>query len=205
MNNNIKDSLGFPKGRKATPVITLKNKYDSIIVKWANNYGIPWELVKAIIYWESSFVEDAVSRCGAKGLMQLMPSIYKPAKINPFNPKDNIRIGCKYLKRLWTIFKKEKGLERWKFALGSYNAGMYYIYASQRLTKSKGAKNYKWYHISTQLDRAKFRGKTADWKQVTEYVDRVTLKMVDYIIEHITGGNPCSSLEEYLEKCLKYP
>jgi len=159
------------------------NKYDSIIRKYADKYEIPFCLAKAVVRWESSFIEFAVSRCGAKGLMQLMPSVYRPAKIDPLDPDSNVQVGCAYLKRLWNIFKAEKGLERWKFALGAYNAGMYYIFAAQKLTKKNYAKDYKWYHISVFLKEAKFRYRRCDWKQVTEYVDRIIERMYNYKLE----------------------
>lgn len=174
------------------------NKYDSIILKWAKNYQIPWELVKAVIFCESSFNEQAISSCGAKGLMQLMPSVYEPEGIDPLDPDSNVRVGCAYLKRMWNIFKAEEGLERWKYALGSYNMGLGYVLSSQKMAEEKGAKTDKWCHISVFLDRAKHRGGTADWKQGAEYVDKVILKMIDYVIEHITSCKPCRSLEEYL-------
>jgi len=162
------------------------DKYDLIIRKWAGNYEIPFHLTKAVVRWESSFVEDAVSRCGAVGLMQLMPAIYRAEGIDPLDPDSNVRIGCAYLKRLWNIFEAEKGLERWKFALSAYNAGMHYIFAAQKLAKVAGAKDYKWYHVSMFLNRARFWERKCDWKQVTEYVDRIVERMYKYEIKHVS-------------------
>lgn len=164
------------------------DKYDIIIRQWAKNYEIPFHLVKAVIRWESSFREDAVSRCGAKGLMQLMPAIYKPEGINPLDPIDNIRVGCAYLKRLWNVFSNEKGWERWKFALASYNAGMKYVINAQKRAKAAGAKDYKWYHISIFMKGAWYHLRKCDWKQATEYVDRIMERMYNYVIDHVSKG-----------------
>ena len=105
-----------------------------------NDYAKFVSLVLSLMRAESDFNPHAESDKGAVGLMQLMPSIYVPAGIDPLDPESNIRVGCAYLKRLWNVFKAEKGLERWKFALGSYNAGMMYIIDAQRLAKEAGAK-----------------------------------------------------------------
>jgi soluble lytic murein transglycosylase-like protein len=164
--------------------VSTTNKYDIIIRKWAGHYGIPFHLVKAVIRWESSFREDAVSRCGAKGLMQLMPSVYRPAEINPLDPMENVMIGCRYLKRLWLVFAKEDGWERWKFALASYNAGMKYVINAQKRARAAGAKDYKWYHISIFMKGAWYNLRKCDWKQTTEYVDRIMERMWGYQIEH---------------------
>lgn len=165
------------------------DKYDVIIRKWASNYEIPFHLAKAVVRWESSFIEYAVSRCGAVGLMQLMPALYKEAGIDPLDPDSNVRVGCAYLRRLWNIFKAEKGIERWKFALGAYNAGMMYIFDAQRKANKAGAKDYKWYHVSMFLNRARFWERKCDWKQATEYVSRIMDRYYDYIIEHISKKN----------------
>lgn len=200
---NLK-SVGFPKGRepekeKEIPKVNPNDRYDLMIRKWSGNYEIPWELVKAVIYQESSFNERAESHCGAKGLMQLMNFVYEPEGIDPFNPEDNIRVGCGHLKKMWNIFGDEKGIERWRYALGSYNGGAGYIIDAQRKTKGTNAKIDKWYHLVLFLRDAKSNGKRCDYLQIAEYVDKVIMKMIDYIIIHISGGNPCSSLEDYLK------
>lgn len=178
------------------------NKYDSIIIKWANNYRILWELVKAIIYQESSFNPKAISPAKCKGLMQLSPLVYEPEGIDPFNPEDNIRVGCSYLKKMYNIFGDEKGLERWRYALASYNCGAGYVIDAQRKTKGTNAKIDKWYHLVLFLRDARVRGKKCDYLQTSEYVDKVIMKMTDYIIEHITSCSPCHSLENYIKNAM---
>jgi len=170
--------------RSMKPEKSSDSQYDSLIKKYAEQYAIPRFLVKAVIWQESRFKPNAKSWCGAKGLMQLMPSVYGPADIDPYNPRNNIRVGCSHLKNMWNIFKAESGLERWKFALGSYNGGPGYVIAAQKLAKQYYAKTYKWCHIVVFLDRAKVKKKRCDWKQITEYVDLVMEKMYDYILLH---------------------
>jgi soluble lytic murein transglycosylase-like protein len=75
-------------------------------------------LVKAVMAAESNFEKSAVSRVGAQGLMQLMPTTAREmGVVSPFVPSDNIRGGVRYLSEM---------LDRYgdvKFALAAYNAG----------------------------------------------------------------------------------
>lgn len=88
-------------------------KYVSVVT------SVEKELIKAVIKAESSFIKNAVSKKGAKGLMQLMPSVIKKYKVkNPFDPSENIMAGSKYLKKLLDIYKGDVNL-----ALAAYNAG----------------------------------------------------------------------------------
>jgi soluble lytic murein transglycosylase-like protein len=76
-------------------------------------------LVRAVIEQESAFRPCAVSVKGAEGLMQLMPETAEELSVeDPFDPKQNIEGGAKYLKQL--IDKYKGSLEQ---ALGAYNAG----------------------------------------------------------------------------------
>ncbi len=76
-------------------------KYDAIIKKAQKKYGVEFSLIKAVIKIESSFNPKAVSKKGAKGLMQIMPMNYKTLSVkDPFDPSDNIMGGTLYLQRL---------------------------------------------------------------------------------------------------------
>ena len=95
------------------------NKYDDLITTAAKKYEISFSLLKALIKIESDFNPWAVSKVGAKGLMQIMPENLKALNINdPFDPRENIMGGTRYLKQLLKRFKGEIPL-----ALAAYNAG----------------------------------------------------------------------------------
>ncbi len=99
--------------------LTRTSMYDSMIVKAAEHYHIPFALLKAVIHVESGFNSRAVSPRGAKGLMQLMPVNIAFYKIrNPFDPAENIRGGAAYLHSLLAQFEGDITL-----ALAAYNAG----------------------------------------------------------------------------------
>ena len=94
-------------------------KYDDIIKKAQKRYGVEFSLIKAVIQVESGFNPKAVSKRGAKGLMQIMPDNYKNLFVkDPFNPSQNIMGGTLYLQRLLKRYKYKLPL-----ALAAYNAG----------------------------------------------------------------------------------
>ncbi|MBW2215902.1 MAG: lytic transglycosylase domain-containing protein [Deltaproteobacteria bacterium] len=85
----------------------------------ANLFQVDRFLIKAIIRAESDFDCRAVSSKGAKGLMQLMPGTADAMEVkNPFDPKENILGGTRYVSLLLKRFSNNKTL-----ALAAYNAG----------------------------------------------------------------------------------
>ncbi len=93
--------------------------YRHIIFTKSKKYEIEPSLVYAVIRVESNWDTKALSRSGAKGLMQLMPSTAKELNVkNPFDPEENLEGGIRYLKYLLDKFDGEITL-----ALAAYNAG----------------------------------------------------------------------------------
>jgi len=93
--------------------------YDGIIQKAAERYEVDPALVKAIIMAESSYNPRAVSRKGAQGLMQLMPSTARALGVKDiFNPEHNIDAGVRYFRKLLDQFHGDV-----KLAIAAYNAG----------------------------------------------------------------------------------
>ncbi len=76
-----------------------EQQYEDLIQKYAKEYGVDPNFVRAIMKKESSFNANAVSKAGAQGLMQLMPGTASQMGVtDPFNPEDNIRGGVKYIR-----------------------------------------------------------------------------------------------------------
>ncbi len=94
-------------------------KYDLYISEAAEKYGVSFALVKAIIKVESDFDHRAVSRCGAKGLMQIMPMNFRDLGISdPFDARQNILGGTRYFSQLLERYDDQISL-----TLAAYNAG----------------------------------------------------------------------------------
>lgn len=94
-------------------------EYEGIIGQACREFNVDPLLVKAIIRAESGFDHRAVSKKGAKGLMQLMPETAQAMNVeDPFSPEENIFGGTRYLSLLLERYNHDKEL-----ALAAYNAG----------------------------------------------------------------------------------
>jgi soluble lytic murein transglycosylase-like protein len=100
-------------GRKA------EHLYHMFIIQTASHHQIDPALIKAIIMAESGYNTRAVSKKGAKGLMQLMPGTAQALGVEDiFNPHQNITGGVQYFKQMVNRFNGDV-----KLALAAYNAG----------------------------------------------------------------------------------
>lgn len=101
------------------PVSNTKQAILGYIDEVSEKYNVDSKLVQALIKQESGFNPNAVSKAGAKGLMQLMPKTALSLGVkDAFNPKENIEGGVKYLKQMLDKYHGNKIL-----ALAAYNAG----------------------------------------------------------------------------------
>ena len=104
----------------------LPLKYERLVEEYAAEYDLEEPLVYAVMKNESNFDPKAVSRAGAVGLMQIMPSTYEylvtltgeeydPSQLK--NPETSIRYGCLQLSRMKNRFGDGPEM------LAAYNAG----------------------------------------------------------------------------------
>jgi len=107
-------------GQRYDPQLLARaTRYDSIIETAAVSAAVEPNLLRAVIVVESGFNSRAVSKRGAIGLMQLMPATATRFGVsNPFDPKQNVHAGARYLKFLIDRFGHDIRL-----ALAAYNAG----------------------------------------------------------------------------------
>ncbi len=137
-------TAGNHSGRRALPGLQLAGLFAHALQKvfpgaerrvsswqkWAGPYrrdvgqaaqatGVPPSLIAAVLRTESHAHNAAVSSAGAIGPMQLMPATARnQLHINPWNPRENILGGARYLKMLLLLFHQQLTL-----ALEAYNAG----------------------------------------------------------------------------------
>ncbi|WP_324824559.1 lytic transglycosylase domain-containing protein [Sinanaerobacter sp. ZZT-01] len=92
---------------------------DSIFERAAEEYQVPLNLLKAVAKAESNFNTQAISRCGAQGVMQLMPETAAALGVkDAFDPEQNIFGGANYLAQKLKQYSGDINL-----TLASYNAG----------------------------------------------------------------------------------
>ncbi|MBI4239262.1 MAG: lytic transglycosylase domain-containing protein [Deltaproteobacteria bacterium] len=85
----------------------------------SERFRVPKRLLAAVIQAESAFNPSAISRAGAKGLMQLMDPTARALGVrNSFNIRENILGGAKYLRQLLDVHRQNMPL-----AVAAYNAG----------------------------------------------------------------------------------
>lgn len=114
---------------KYKAVVTADDMKD-LVEQVAVDVGVPLKILKGLIAKESSGDPSSISHSGAKGLTQLMPETLKKLRItDPFDVKQNVLGGAKWLKVCYNEAKELRGLpnlsdeELWEYALMIYHAG----------------------------------------------------------------------------------
>jgi soluble lytic murein transglycosylase-like protein len=96
-----------------------REAYSRVIADASAQYTVPERLIWAVIRVESGFDHRAVSRKGARGLMQLMPKTAAVLGVrNIFDPRENIYAGTRHLRAMMDRFPYDLHL-----AVAAYNAG----------------------------------------------------------------------------------
>jgi soluble lytic murein transglycosylase-like protein len=111
------------EGKKSKPIqLTERDFIQTYIEEAAAKERLEPALLRAIVKVESNFDHKAVSRVGARGLMQIMPptaaELGKPRALDHRFPRSNVLAGAKYIRSLINQFKGDL-----KLAIAAYNAG----------------------------------------------------------------------------------
>lgn len=116
--------LLFRPGKKSGtsfPAISFKQPPAHILnaLKIASKrYGVPLNILKGVAHTESRYNPRAVSRAGARGLMQLMPAVIRTYGItDAFDPVQNALGGARWLSKLYRKYNN------WPKAIAAYNWG----------------------------------------------------------------------------------
>src|SRR6202167_4567469 len=143
----VNEYLGHESNQSATAKIVAANfrgatatpgDIDSAIEQAAARHNVDPNLVRAVVKVESNFNPNAVSRKGAMGLMQLMPSTARQLKVkNPFDPEQNVDAGVRQLKQLLESYGGDI-----KLTLAAYNSGAGAVARSSGVPRYAETQNY---------------------------------------------------------------
>ena len=113
-------------------------RFMPIVRSHAARNNVDIQLVKAIIATESCFDPTAISKAGARGLMQLMPATAQRYEVNDrFDPHQNVRAGITHFRDLLDEFR-----ESWELSLAAYNAGAHNVKKYGGIPPFRETQNY---------------------------------------------------------------
>lgn len=98
--------------------LNISGDTNSLIKEAAARYQVDPRLVAAVAQTESGGNQEAVSPAGAVGVMQLMPETAAGLGVNPYDKRQNIEGGTKYLRQMMDTFGGDV-----QKAVAAYNAG----------------------------------------------------------------------------------
>jgi len=139
-----------PSSNSSLHYTTGHQGLDQLITSSGDKYGIDPTLIYLVMREESRFDHRAVSRAGARGLMQLMPATAAKLGVrNIHDPVENVDAGARYLRTLLEMFDGDVNL-----ALAAYNAGEGAVLKyGRRIPPYRETMNYVW-RINTAYRRA---------------------------------------------------
>lgn len=131
--------------------------YDNLIRRVSESEGHDWRLMSAIAYHESRFTPDVTSRSGARGLMQIMPSVARQFEVpleEVTDPETNIWLANKLMTKIQATLRLPDGTsetDRMSIALASYNGGIGHVTDARRLARINGENPNSWEVVARYL------------------------------------------------------
>jgi len=157
---HVKDATSEAERKKFLSLIDYFRKY-------GEQYDVDWLLIAAQGYQESQLNQDARSKAGAIGVMQVMPATGKDLKVGDITKTEpNIHAGVKYMR--WMIdeyYGNEpmNRLDKVLFAFASYNAGAGRISQLRREAAKRGLNPNVWFHNVEYLAAEKIGAETVTY------------------------------------------
>lgn len=122
LSSGSTDSNGSSASTQTTSsasTVSSPQDYEAYFKEASETYGVATSILKSIAKAESNFNPSAVSKAGAIGIMQLMPSTAASLGVsNSYDARENIMGGAKYISQLLSRYQGNISL-----ALAAYNAG----------------------------------------------------------------------------------
>ena len=122
----------------------------ALFVKYGQQYNFDPLMLAAQGFQESQLNQEAKSRVGAVGIMQLMPATGKQLNVGNIRiAESNIHGGAKYLDQLMTRYFPDahfSEVDRPLFAFASYNAGPGNIAKMRKEAAARGLNPDVWFN-----------------------------------------------------------
>lgn len=159
--------------------------YDDMVKPIAEEAGLDWKLVIAVMAQESRFDPNARSWMGAVGLMQILPRFSQvESEELLYDPEINIREGVRYLRKHLDRYQKFEEDTQIRLALATYNAGIGHVNDARRLAIDLGNDPNEWDDIADALlrlmNRQYFRNARYGYVRGIETVNYVEQIMYQY-------------------------
>ncbi|MEM9302025.1 MAG: transglycosylase SLT domain-containing protein [Pseudomonadota bacterium] len=158
--------------------------WDALARQHGRFHGLDWRLLLAVMYKESRFDPEAVSRTGARGLMQLKSIAATEVGLSHYEaPADNVLAGARYL--AW--IKDQLGAdldpaERVWLALAAYNGGIGTVRRARAHAARMGRDPNRWDgHVARSVEEMARQRGGIDSAQIIGYVDDVRATLATYI------------------------
>lgn len=180
----------FIGSAERTEIAHTISVYDELIRSVSEEEGYDWRLMSAIAYHESRFRPDIISRRGARGLMQIMPSVARQFDVpvtEVSNPETNIWLANKLLTKIASTLCLPEDIsekDRMSIILASYNSGVGHVNDARRLAKLDGENPDSWEvvarYLSLKADPAYYESEVVKCGRFTG--SRQTLAYVNDVI-----------------------
>lgn len=147
----------FIGSAERTEIAHTISVYDELIRSVSEEEGYDWRLMSAIAYHESRFTPDITSRSGARGLMQIMPSVARHFEVpldRVSDPETNVWLANKLMTEIQTMLRLPAGTsekDRMSIVLASYNSGIGHVSDARRLARVHGENPNSWEVVARYL------------------------------------------------------
>jgi membrane-bound lytic murein transglycosylase MltF len=169
----VKSATSQEELRKFQQTVALFRQY-------AARYDIDYLLVMAQAYQESQLNQQAKSRVGAVGIMQLMPATGKDMGVGDIHELEpNIHAGVKYIRFMIDRYYAKEPMDRLNkglFAFASYNAGPGRVQQLREAAKKRGLDPNVWFD-NVELIAAEKIG-----RETVQYVSNIYKYYVAYTL-----------------------
>ena len=147
-NTYVKQATSEAERKKFLALVDLFRRYSA-------QYDVPYLLMAAQGYQESQLDQNAKSRVGAVGVMQLMPNTGREMKVGDITKVDaNIHAGVKYFRFMIDRYYKDEPMDllnKGLFTIASYNAGPARVRQLRNEAQKRGLDPNVWFGNVEQI------------------------------------------------------